>query len=448
MGLLQIAIIAITVGLNAMDGFDVLSISFASSGIAKEWGIDNAVLGIVMSMELIGMAIGSIALGGVADVYGRRRTMLGCLATMAVGMLMVGTSGNAVQSAIWRALAGMGILTNDANQGSVYWLSFWRILTGLGIGGLLSAITAITAEFSSLKRRHLCISIMAIGYPIGGIIGGELARRFLVDYDWRSVFYFGAAVTTIFIPVFYLVVPESVHWLVRKQPSGALEKVNKTLQRLGHKTVAALPDVPLDVRKKSFGDLFAPGLLGITMIITLAYFLQITTYYFILKWVPKVVVDMGFTPSEGANMLKYANIGGALGGALLGLLTLRLDLKKLTIGTLALSAVFIAILGRTPADLGYIAFFVALSGFFGNAGIVGMYALFPVAFPTHVRASGAGFTVGVGRGGAILSPIMVGFMFQWGLSLPTVAMLISIGALIAAVVLLFLKLGNPAEAQN
>jgi MFS family permease len=366
---------------------------------------------------------------------------------MALGMLMVGGSGNAFQTSLWRAGAGVGILANDPNQGAVYWLSFWRVLTGLGIGGLLSAITAITAEFSNLKRRHLCISMMAIGYPIGGIIGGEIARRILTHYDWRTIFYFGAAITTAFIPVFYFVVPESVHWLVRKQPLGALEKVNHSLKRLGHKIVSALPEISLDVRKKSFGDLFAPGLLSITMIITLAYFLQITTYYFILKWVPKVVVDMGFTASEGANMLKYANIGGALGGALLGLLTLRIDLKKLTIGTLALSAVFISILGRTPADLRYIAFFVALSGFFGNAGIVGMYALFPVAFPTHVRASGAGFTVGVGRGGAILSPIMVGLMFQWGLSLPTVAMVISIGALIAAGVLLFLKLENQQETH-
>lgn len=416
MGPLQIWIIALTAGLNALDGIDVLSISFALDGISKEWGIDYAGLGIVASMELIGMAIGSIALGGVADTIGRRKTMLGCLTTMALGMFMVTTVNN------------------------VFQLSIWRVLTGLGIGGLLAAITAITAEFSNLKKRYLCISIMAIGYPLGGILGGEIARRLLLEYNWRSIFYFGAAISALFIPLFYFIVPESIHWLVRKQPAGTLEKVNHTLKRLGHKAIAVLPEVLPEVRKKSFGDLFTPGLVGITIIITTAYFLQITTYYFILKWVPKVVVDMGFTASAGANMLKYANIGGALGGAILGLLTLRIDLKKLTMGTLALSAVFIGLLGRVPADLQHIAFSVALCGFFGNAGIVGMYALFPAAFPTHVRASGAGFAVGVGRGGAVLSPIIVGFMFEWGLALPTITMLISIGALIAAGVLIFLKL--------
>jgi benzoate transport len=416
MSLLQVFIIVITVGLNGLDGIDVLSISFALDGIGKEWGISHGGLGIVSSMELFGMAVGSIALGWVADSIGRRKTMLGCLTTMAVGMFMVTTVSNVVE------------------------LSIWRVITGLGIGGLLSAITAITAEFSNLKYRYLCISIMAIGYPLGGIIGSKIASLLLISYNWRSVFYFGAAVSAFFIPLFYFAVPESIHWLVRKQPAKALEKVNKTLERLGHRSVNVLPEIPTEVRKKSFPDLFAPGLIGLTLIITVAYFLQITTYYFILKWIPKVFVDMGFTASEGANMLTYANIGGAMGGAILGLLTLRVDVKKLTMATLALSAFAITSLGRIPADLDYGALFVFLSGFFGNAGIVGMYALFPAVFPTHVRASGTGFTVGVGRGGAILSPIIVGFMFEAGLSLPVVTMVISTGALIAAGVLVFLKI--------
>src|SRR5215510_11213715 len=79
MGAMQILVIAITVCLNALDGFDVASISYASPGISKEWGIASGGLGIVLSMELAGMALGSIFLGGVADKLGRRRTVLGCI---------------------------------------------------------------------------------------------------------------------------------------------------------------------------------------------------------------------------------------------------------------------------------------------------------------------------------------------------------------------------------
>ncbi|MBN1832110.1 MAG: MFS transporter [Deltaproteobacteria bacterium] len=416
MSMLQIFIIAITVGLNAMDGIDVLSISLSGPSIAAEWNLSELVLGFLLSMELIGMGIGSIALGWVADITGRRKTILGCLFMMALGMFMVTQSANITQ------------------------LSIWRIITGFGIGGLLAAITAITAEFSNVKNRALCICMMAIGYPIGGIFGSKIASWLLNTYDeWRLIFYFGAVVTLMFIPLFYFVVPESIHWLVRKQSEGTLDKVNKTLKRLGHSAIAALPELTTGVRKKSYGDLFSRELIRTTTIITVAYILQIATYYFILKWVPKVVFNMGFSQGDGADMLMYANIGGMLGGLILGLLTLRVTVKSLTITTLALSAVFITILG-TSTDLHYFAIFAALSGFFGNAGIIGMYALFPAAFPTHVRASGTGFVIGIGRGGAYLSPIIVGFMFDQGLGLPTVTMLISIGAFIAAGILMFLKI--------
>src|SRR5262249_192441 len=109
MSSLQVLVIAITVALNALDAFDVPSITFASPGIAKEWGIDRGALGIVLSMEVIGMAIGSMFLGGLADKIGRRRTVLACTTFMALGMLMVPTTRGLVELSIWRVFTGLGI---------------------------------------------------------------------------------------------------------------------------------------------------------------------------------------------------------------------------------------------------------------------------------------------------------------------------------------------------
>src|SRR5262249_18909303 len=101
MSALQILVVGVTVGLNAMDGFDVLSISYASPGIASEWGIARAALGIVLSIEVVGMAIGSVGIGGVADTIGRRPTILGCLAVMATGMVMTTTVHGVLGLAVW-----------------------------------------------------------------------------------------------------------------------------------------------------------------------------------------------------------------------------------------------------------------------------------------------------------------------------------------------------------
>jgi benzoate transport len=418
MSLLQILIVGLTCALNGIDGFDVLSISFASNGIAKEWSILPVALGIVLSMELVGMTIGSIVVGAIADALGRRHTTLTCLAIMSFGMLLTTTVENTTQMLVW------------------------RVLTGLGLGGLLATINALSAEFANRKRRHLCVSIMSIGYPIGGVIGGIIASQLLVSHPWRSIFYFGAAITALFIPIFFFLVPESVQWLIRKQPENALKKVNSALRRMGHGSVDVLPEVTTEARKKSMKDLFSPGLVGMTIIVTTAYFFHVLTYYFILKWVPRVVSNiMGYSASTAGNVLVCANVGGAVGGLVFGLLTLRFSPKKLTVGTIAIGAVCIAFFGSIPSNnLLHVSLFAGLCGFFGNPGIVGMFALFAHVFPTHVRASGTGFCVGIGRGAGILSPIIVGFLLQEGFHISAVTALISIGGFIGAVILLFLKM--------
>ena len=425
MSRLQIVAVALTIGLNALDGFDVLSISFASPGIAKEWGLQQGALGIVMSMELIGMMLGSIFLGGAADKFGRRPTTLGCLVLMTIGMFMVTTT--------------KAIVT----------LSIWRVITGLGIGGMLAAINAIVAEYSNAKNRNMNVSIMAIGYPIGGVVGGMIAAMLLREHDWRAVFYFGAAVTAAFIPLVYFFVPESVHWLTQKQPTGALEQINRTLTRMKHAVIAALPEVHVDERKRSVGDIFKPQFALVTTLVTIAYFFHVVTFYFIVKWTPKIAVDfMHLAPSTAGGVLVWVNVGGATGGAVLGILTRKYGVRGLTIATMLLSTVAVTAFGNSPADLNSLQFFAAAAGFFTNAAIVGMYAIFAHAFPTHVRAFGTGFAIGIGRGGSVLAPIIAGFLFQAGGGLPTIAFFMSLGSLIAAMMIMKLRLEPDPSAPQ
>lgn len=411
----QVTVVATTVLLNAVDGFDVMSIAFASPGIAREWGIAQAALGVVLSMELIGMAFGSIFMGGIADRVGRRPTLLACLIVMTTGMLAATTAAGPVQ------------------------LSVWRVLTGVGIGGMLSATNAVVAEFSNKRWRGLCISAMVIGYPLGGTLGGILASRLLEHYDWQSVFYVGAVATGGLLPLVYFAVPESIHWLVRKQPADALRRANRALSKLGYPGVASLPHVTESDRQKSVGDVFSPRLIRVTSLVTAAYFLHLMTFYFILKWTPKIGADLGFSASQAGGVLTWVNFGGVLGGAAFGVLSGWVGVKPLTIGILALAAAGVTLFGRSPADLDTMTYLAAVAGFFGNAGVSGLYALAAYVFPTHVRATGTGFVIGVGRAGAVLSPILAGVLLDSGAMLPAVALIMGSGSLVAAIVLTFLK---------
>lgn len=418
MSRLQFLIVALTVALNALDGFDVMAISFASPGIAREWATTTVGLGFILSMELWGMALGSVALGGLADHIGRKPTIMGCLFAMVIGMYMVTTTDSLVV------------------------LGFWRVITGVGIGGMLAAINAQAAEFSNDKHRPMAIAIMAAGYPIGGVIGGSIVSRLLEFYDWRVVFYFGTAATALMIPLVYFLMPESVHWLVRKRPVGVLERINATMSKLGHKLVTVLPDLREEAKRKTFVDIFSKTMILTTMLVTSAYFLHITTFYFILKWVPKLVVDMGFSPASAGGVLTWASVGGALGCLSFGFLTRKFDVRKLTLFFFVGSWLTTCLFGQVTPDLFVLSAAVALAGYFINSGIVGMYSIVAQVFPTHVRASGTGFTVGIGRGGSVLSPIIAGFLMQGGMGLPSVALIMGTGSILAAISIFLLKMDS------
>ena len=409
------------VGLNALDGFDVLSISYASPGIAAAWGIDRAALGIVLSMELVGMAFGSLLLGNVADAIGRRKTILGCLLVMSGGMFAAATATD------------------------ITTLCIYRVITGLGIGGMLASINAAVAEAANAKRRALCVVLMSAGLPIGSVIGGLISGELLKVYDWPAVFILGGVATAAFIPLVLWLAPESIAFEMHKRSPGALERINRTLKKMGHAAIDALPDVPAIKQKAGLPLLFSKQFAALAILLALAYFMHIITFYYIIKWIPKIVVDMGFAPPTAAGVLVWASIGGSLGALTLGLLTLKARVTALTIGAMLASTAAVIVFGQGWETLQHISIAAAFAGFFTNAPIVGLYAIVAQSFPTQLRATATGFIIGLGRGGAALAPVIAGFLFQAGWSLPTVSIMMGLAATVAAA-MLFLARGRIARA--
>lgn len=422
MGGWQMAAIAVTILLNALDGFDVMSISFAAPGIAKEWGVAKDVLGWVLSMELIGMAAGSILLGGLADRIGRKPTIMGCLIVMAAGMLLAPQSENVTQ------------------------LSIWRVLTGLGIGGMLAALNATVAEFSNARYRNLVLPLMVIGYPLGAFLGGLAAKALLTGGDWRNVFYLGAGLTAACIPLAFWLIPESPGWLNARRPAGALGRINAVLARFGLAKLEALPDPEPGAERAALIEIFRPAMIRTTILLTLAYLTHVTAYYYFVKWIPKLVVDMGFEPSAGAGVLTNAMLGGAIGGGLLGLVAMKIGMRWATVIALAGAFVMLNVFGMGNRDLALLGWIAGLTAFFSNAAAVGFYALLAMAFPPHVRATGTGFGIGFGRAGAAMGPGLAGMLFESGMGLQGVSLIISAGSLLAILCILAVRM--PAAARG
>ena len=420
MSVRQWIVVALMVLLNALDGFDVLSSAFAAPGITMEWGIPRSALGIMLSAELVGMGFGSVILGGVADKAGRKPAMLGCLVIMAIGMYLAHAASDLTQ------------------------LTIWRFITGLGIGGMLAATNAVTAESTSKSARSVAMALYVIGYPVGGVIGGFAAQTWLlVEYDWRAVFLFGSIVTAIMIPLVVLLVPETPAFYAARRPAGAIEKINKSLRALRKPQIDALPEISPTAPKPKVTDILSnPRLRPVTLLLAFGYLFHTLTFYYILKFAVQIVADSGFTQPEAASTLTWANIGGAIGGGLFGFLMKKWDIKGPTIAVAVLGSAAVAAFGMGSDTLWGWRVATFLTMFFLNAAIVGYYAAFAKGFPAYARATGTGFVLGVGRAGAAGSPIIAGFLFTWlgNDQLLTVSSIMSIGAIIGAGLLFMLPM--------
>ena len=417
MGARQWIVVVLMVLLNALDGFDVLSSAFAAPGISQEWGIDRAALGIVLSAELVGMGFGSVLLGGVADKFGRKYTMVACLALMAVGMYLAGTA-----QAVTPMVA-------------------FRFLTGIGIGGMLAATNAVTAESTSNAGRRTAIAAYVAGYPLGAVIGGFAASGWLLEaYGWRGVFDFGAIVTAVLIPIVILLVPETAAYRASKQD---LAGVNRTLAAFGKPAIEDLPPVVADAAKPSVMDILSnPQLRPVTLLLAFGYMFHTITFYYILKFAVQIVADYppGYAPPVAASVLTWANVGGMFGSFLFGFVMSKFGIKWPTAIALAIGAAAVAAFGLGRETIEGWQWATIMTGFFTNAAISGYYAAYARGFPAHARATGTGFVLGVGRLGAAGSPIIAGALFTWlgNDELLTVSIIMAMGSVISLVLFLML----------
>ncbi len=413
----QWIVVVLMVLLNALDGFDVLSSAFAAPGISAEWGIERAALGVVLSAELVGMGFGSVLLGGMADKYGRKHTMLACLVLMAAGMGL---------ASVAHAVAPM--------------VAF-RFLTGIGIGGMLAATNAVTAESSNSKWRRASIAAYVAGYPLGAIVGGVAASEWLLpDHGWRAVFVFGAVVTAVLVPIVMLLIPETAAYEASR---GNLKGVNKTLHAFGKPAIDGLPVAAAEAVKPKVTDILSnPQLRPVTLLLAFGYMFHTITFYYILKFAVQIVADYppGYAPGDAATVLTWANVGGFFGSLLFGFVMARMGIRWPTALMLLIGAAAVAMFGLGRDTLDGWQWATILTGFFTNAAISGYYAAFARGFPAYARATGTGFVLGIGRLGAAGSPIIAGALFTWlgNDQLLTVSIIMALGSVVSLVLFLML----------
>ena len=376
----QIMVVAICTLLNMIDGFDVLAISFTAPVIAKEWAVNPATLGVLLSAGLAGMALGSLVLSPLADIAGRRAVVGLSTAIISIGML-----SSAATSNVWE-------------------LAALRFATGLGIGGLLASGNTLLAEYAPDRWRDLSISFMVVGYSAGAIIGGSISAYLIAAFGWRAAFIFGGVCSTALLPaVLYL--PESIDFLLARNGKDALEGVNAVMRRLGHPSMTALPQIASEeISTRAVIGVFEARFLKGTLLICLSYFMLMFSFYFVLSWTPKNLVDLGFTVRQGIFGSVLLNVGGILGGLAFGYFAGKSHTRRLA--PYMFVALFVSIVGFGALHEGLVPVMTGafVAGFFLIGSMASLYAIVPQIYPARVRNTGTGLAIGFGRLGAVVGP--------------------------------------------
>ncbi|WP_281664207.1 MFS transporter [Paraburkholderia fungorum] len=397
---LRITLVCFAVSM--IDGFDTLMLSFVAPLLAKSLQIDHATLGRVFGAGFIGTVLGSLIVGPLADRFGRRPMLL-------------------------LALAVTGIFTlGCAFATSATMLATLRFIGGLGMGGAIPPVAAITAESSSPQRRSSLVILMFIGFPLGAVVGGAITAALMVRFGWPFVFLMGGTFALLaLIPVLLVI------------PAQTVSHAERVAARQ-HSAASGLNVV---------GSMFAGGRFPATLALWVSVLSSMILSGFLVSFMPTILNMNGVEPGRAALGSVLLNLG-AIGGALVisTLVGKRGPFMPVAIAFLG-GAVLTVALGQIIG-----AGNIALAMLFAvGAFLVGGQLTFPAIasflFPANVRAAGVGWTLAIGRIGSIVGPVVGGMLLSQHLSFETLFILAAILAVGAALGLCLSNVLRPREKE-
>lgn len=390
---LQWRVLALCTAVVLLDGFDVQAIAFTGPAIAAQWDLAPGRLGPVFAAGLVGMAAGALVVGPLGDRFGRRPALLLSVVTFGLFTLL---------TAFARDFTDLVVL---------------RILTGLGLGGALPNATALMTEYAPLRRRALAVAVIFLGIPLGGMAGGLLAQVLIPAYGWPSVFVLGGLAPLLLLPVLWWGLPESVRYLLMiPERTAQVARLLRALRLPGEPAeYLAAQAVPSGL---PVARLFRGGLAADTLKLWAAFGFNLTTVYFLINWIPSLLVQAGFELGRATQASVLLNVGGAVGPLLLAAAAVRYGTRAVLAAAFVAGALATAALGQVGDRLALVMSLTFAAGFFTFGAQISMNTLAAAVYTTDARATGVGWALGIGRLGSILGPVIGGTLVGLGLGMP------------------------------
>ncbi len=279
----------------AMDGFDTAIIGFIASDLVQEWGVEKSALGPVMSAALVGLAVGALTAGPLADRIGRKKVLI-------MSIVVFG---------------GFSLLTAFAT--SLNQLTLLRFLTGLGLGAAMPNAATLMSEYAPERRRALLVNLMFVGFPMGSSLGGFLSAWMIPHYGWQSVLVLGGVMPLLLAVALIFLLPESVRYLVVKQhPAQRIAAILRHIAPLPKAVEFVLREAGQVKEKSAIGVIFSPRYAVGTVMLCLTYFMGLLIFYLLTSWLPLLIRETGASMSQASIITALFPLGGGIGVLILG----------------------------------------------------------------------------------------------------------------------------------
>lgn len=408
-----------------LDGYDAAVMGFIAPALIEDWGISRAQMGPVLGAAMFGVAIGALVAGPLSDRYGRKRILLWSVALFALFSLA-------------------GALAQSPSQ-----LALMRFLTGLGLGAVMPNCVTLVAEYMPERRKGLMITLMYSGFNVGSGLGGFIAAGLLSHYSWHSALIFGGVLPLVVLPFMIVMLPESaMNMVARRLPSGQIAEV---LNRLGGSFSSETRfqlNTPQISRHNKVVQLFRNGYARGTVALWLTYFMGLFVIYLLNGWLPTILRSGGLSLQQAAIITGLFQLGGPLGGILVGYLMDRTSAKAVIAVTYFLGCVCLLTQGLMDFGSAALSVLIFISGMCINGAQNGLQAYSPAYYQTEIRATGVSWMHGIGRTGAILSSTLGGVIMLAVPGHSSIFLVLALPACLAGAAILLHRMNHPKPRQT
>ncbi|QRX81465.1 aromatic acid/H+ symport family MFS transporter [Glaciimonas sp. PAMC28666] len=407
-----------------VDGFDVQAMGYVAPAIIQDWGIAKSHLGPVFGAGLFGMLVGSLMFSMLADRIGRRPVLIAATLFFAVCMLVTPMA---------TSLGELEII---------------RFITGLGLGAIMPNAMALAGEYSPVRKRVTLMMLVSCGFTLGAVLGGLLSAYLIPRFGWQSVFHVGGVVPLVIGALMIFLLPESMQFLVLRGKK--LDQVGKWLRRIDPNVVIDAQTRYVVNEKAGKGapmlQLFQEGRAKVTILLWVINFMNLVNLYFLSNWLPTIAKDAGLSTANAVLAGTALQIGGTFGTLIMGQLIDRSSFRRVLIPVFVVAGFAVALIGRPEASLVFLFGSIFVAGFCIVGGQPAVNALAGTYYPTTLRSTGIGWSLGIGRIGSIVGPVLGGELIRLNWPNSTIFIVLAVPALVSALMLILM--GNSALRKS